>query len=145
MPAANNRAARRAIGEASPPMGIGCMRVRDAVASGRRYGRACAWLLLACASASHAIDPGVRLADLHRSEWTRLQGAPANADNAVVASDGMLWLVGSGGLFRFDGMRFHAFAPMGEGGVTGSGIVDARAASGSATATANCCTCAAAR
>ena len=61
------------------------MQTRKAKVSGRRFGRACAWLLAACASPlAGAIDPDVPLADLHVSEWTRLDGAPAQMLRANV-------------------------------------------------------------
>lgn len=90
--------------------------------------RACAWLLAACLpTAAHAIAPHVRLADLHRSEWTRFQGAPTDASTLVTTSDGMLWLLGSGGIFRFDGVRFHPFVPLGAEPVRGASIIGAAA------------------
>lgn len=78
-----------------------------------RCVRCCAWLLAAFMPvAAQAIDAGVRLADLQRREWTRLQGAPADMTGLVMASDGMLWLIGNAGVYRFDGVRFHRFEPV---------------------------------
>lgn len=84
-----------------------------------------AHLLVCCMpTAARAIDPDVRLADLHRSHWSRLQGAPANASQAVIASDGMLWLIAASGIHRFDGVRFHHFVTAGGDGVAGAPVIE---------------------
>lgn len=89
--------------------------------------RTCTWLVLACAhAAAFAISPNVRLADLPRSEWSRLHGAPAATESITRASDGMLWVGGRGGLHRFDGVRFHAFRAVDGTGFAGTGVVFAR-------------------
>jgi ligand-binding sensor domain-containing protein len=41
--------------------------------------------------------------------WTFKEGAPTNVEALAQTSDGFLWLGTSGGLFRFDGVRFEAF------------------------------------
>jgi signal transduction histidine kinase/ligand-binding sensor domain-containing protein len=86
----------------------------DTVMSRRRLARAGALLLALCLpAAALGIDPEVALADLQRSHWSRLQGAPANPELAMTTSDGMLWLFGPSGVHRFDGVRFHPFVPFG--------------------------------
>src|SRR6185503_12652150 len=47
--------------------------------------------------------------------WTFKEGAPTNVESLAQTSDGFLWLGTSGGLFRFDGVRFEAFnSPFGD-------------------------------
>jgi signal transduction histidine kinase/ligand-binding sensor domain-containing protein len=85
--------------------------------------RCCAWLLAVLVpSAALAVDPDVRLADLHRREWTRLQGAPADMTDLMLAADGMLWLAGNAGVYRFDGVRFHRFEPASGEALDGASI-----------------------
>jgi signal transduction histidine kinase len=47
--------------------------------------------------------------------WTFKEGAPTNVEALAQTSDGYLWLGTTGGLFRFDGVRFEAFnSPFGD-------------------------------
>src|SRR6185295_10630787 len=47
--------------------------------------------------------------------WTFKEGAPTNVEALAQTSDGFLWLGTTGGLFRFDGVRFEAFnSPFGD-------------------------------
>ena len=47
--------------------------------------------------------------------WTFKEGAPTNVEALAQTGDGFLWLGTSGGLFRFDGVRFEAFnSPSGD-------------------------------
>ena len=47
--------------------------------------------------------------------WTFKEGAPTNVEALAQTSDGFLWLGTSGGLFRFDGVRFEPFnSPFGD-------------------------------
>jgi len=47
--------------------------------------------------------------------WTFKEGAPTNVEALAQTSDGFLWLGTTGGLFRFDGVRFEAFnSPSGD-------------------------------
>ncbi|HEY6806761.1 MAG TPA: triple tyrosine motif-containing protein [Pyrinomonadaceae bacterium] len=52
---------------------------------------------------------------VHHDSWTFKGGAPTNVEGLAQTSDGFLWLGTSGGLFRFDGVRFEAFnSPFGD-------------------------------
>lgn len=47
--------------------------------------------------------------------WTFKEGAPTNVEALAQTGDDFLWLATSGGLFRFDGVRFEAFnSPFGD-------------------------------
>ena len=45
--------------------------------------------------------------------WTAKDGAPIEIRALAQTTDGYLWLGSSGGLVRFDGVRFVPFAPRG--------------------------------
>lgn len=74
-----------------------------------RWSLAC--LLLP--SASHALDPLIRLSELHHTVWRSDNGAPANIVALAQTPDGFLWLGTGGGLFRFDGVRFERITTLG--------------------------------
>ncbi len=58
--------------------------------------------------------PSARLHVDHFS-WTFKEGAPADVACLAQTKDGLLWLGGPNGLFRFDGTRFEAFrSPFGD-------------------------------
>ena len=47
--------------------------------------------------------------------WTFKEGVPADVECLAQTKDGILWLGGPTGLFRFDGMRFEPFSsPFGD-------------------------------
>ncbi|MFZ6719790.1 sensor histidine kinase [Undibacterium sp. Ji49W] len=51
--------------------------------------------------------------DMHHTSWTTKDGAPPNIFAMTQSKDGWLWLASSDGLFRFDGVRFERFHPIG--------------------------------
>jgi ligand-binding sensor domain-containing protein len=79
-----------------------------------------AWLLslivtLACAglpgrAAETAPPPAI---NLHHTSWTARDGAPAEVLTMAQTTDGWLWLGAASGLFRFDGVRFERYEPVG--------------------------------
>ncbi len=50
---------------------------------------------------------------IHRG-WTARDGAPPNVMAITQTADGFLWLASSQGLYRFDGVEFERFAPLGQ-------------------------------
>jgi ligand-binding sensor domain-containing protein len=56
---------------------------------------------------ARAIDPTEYLSELHHTQWTTREGAPAEINTLAQTSDGYLWLAASTGLFRFDGESFE--------------------------------------
>jgi ligand-binding sensor domain-containing protein len=69
------------------------------------------WLAIAatlwCGSAV-ALNPDLTIKELHHKAWGPSQGAPrGGVDTLAQTSDGYLWIVGSSGLFRFDGITFE--------------------------------------
>lgn len=84
--------------------------------------RAAYWLVLACIALIHpahgAVSPSASpevataaafpaLSQLHRTLFTTRDGAPATIWAIAQDRDGYLWLGGSTGLFRFDGVHFE--------------------------------------
>ena len=51
------------------------------------------------------------LSQLYHTAWTTRDGAPPNVLALAQTPDGYLWLGGSTGLFRFDGVRFVLYRP----------------------------------
>lgn len=81
---------------------------------GRRAVLACCAVFLCGAVpapclAQQAIPPAIAL---HHSSWSARDGAPESVLSITQTRDGWLWLGGSGGLYRFDGMQFEQFAPV---------------------------------
>lgn len=72
-------------------------------------------MLLACGLAgARAATPKFLPQDLSVQVWTKPQGLPDNSVTAVFQSrDGYLWIGTSGGLARFDGVRFVPITPAG--------------------------------
>ncbi|HEY6645086.1 sensor histidine kinase [Povalibacter sp.] len=62
--------------------------------------------LLSC-SPAFALYPEVPLSQLHHSQRTVPNGAPANARQIVQTRDGYIWILANGDLFRFDGVEFE--------------------------------------
>lgn len=59
-----------------------------------------------------ALDPAIGLDGYRHERWGELEGAPRYVDALARSSDGWLWVASRyGGLYRFDGLRFHPFAP----------------------------------
>jgi DNA-binding NarL/FixJ family response regulator len=55
--------------------------------------------------------PEATLAQLAHRTWTARDGAPVGIQTLAQTRDGFLWLGGSTGLFRFDGVRFERYEP----------------------------------
>jgi signal transduction histidine kinase/ligand-binding sensor domain-containing protein len=53
------------------------------------------------------------LSQLYHTAWTTRDGAPADVGALAQTADGYLWLGGTAGLFRFDGVRFTSYQPTG--------------------------------
>lgn len=65
---------------------------------------------LFAAGAAAALDPGVPLGQLTRSQWRTEEGLPQDSVNALLQTrDGFLWIATRGGLARFDGAFFSTF------------------------------------
>jgi signal transduction histidine kinase/ligand-binding sensor domain-containing protein len=73
------------------------------------------FLFLLGTSASFAQQHTLEVSQYVHTSWTSQEGffrAGISAINSVAqTSDGYLWVVGSGGLFRFDGVRFSEWKP----------------------------------
>jgi ligand-binding sensor domain-containing protein len=64
-------------------------------------------LLMSCLCAdSSASELGLR--QLHHRSWHARDGAPSDVHRVVQDKAGFLWLATTGGLFRFDGVRFES-------------------------------------
>jgi signal transduction histidine kinase/ligand-binding sensor domain-containing protein len=64
-------------------------------------------LLLSTLAFPSSAQGRLTLSQYHHTAWTAREGAPAYIDAFAQSDDGFLWLGTSGGLFRFDGMRFE--------------------------------------
>lgn len=62
--------------------------------------------MLACSLSSQAAS-----INLHHTSWTARDGAPAMILSMTQTKDGLLWLGGPTGLYRFDGIQFEQFVP----------------------------------
>lgn len=68
--------------------------------------------LLASPAATWALDPPLHIAQYAHTSWTARDGAPLGLVFAIAQTpDGYLWIAGSFGLFRFDGLRFVRWQP----------------------------------
>lgn len=65
----------------------------------------------ACATLAFALDPDRAITQFVHTSWTEKDGAPTDARALAQTLDGYLWIGTTGGLFRFDGVRFTAFEP----------------------------------
>ncbi|MGF6494212.1 signal transduction histidine kinase/ligand-binding sensor domain-containing protein [Luteibacter sp. 621] len=71
---------------------------------------ACVWLLPArAADAPHASPES--LGSFHHTAFLRKDGAPGDVSSVERTADGFMWLAGTRGATRFDGMRFDEFTP----------------------------------
>ena len=84
---------------------------------GQRRRRLVPGLLLASAlfsspSPALALDPPLQIAQYAHTSWTARDGAELGLVFAMAQTpDGYLWIAGSYGLFRFDGLRFMPWQP----------------------------------
>jgi signal transduction histidine kinase/ligand-binding sensor domain-containing protein len=65
--------------------------------------------LLLGASGALALEGKVPLGEYHHDIWTGKDGAPGEVAAMAQTADGWLWIGGSNGLYRFDGVRFRRF------------------------------------
>jgi ligand-binding sensor domain-containing protein len=64
--------------------------------------------MLVCSSCVFALDPQKTINQYGHNVWSRQNGLPVNAVNAVLQTrDGYIWLGTTAGLLRFDGNRFE--------------------------------------
>src|SRR3954469_13687005 len=56
-------------------------------------------------------EPAPSLSQLYHTAWTTREGAPPDVFALAQTPDGYLWVGGSAGLFRFDGVRFVPYQP----------------------------------
>ena len=61
-----------------------------------------------------ALDPPLQINQYAHTSWTARDGAVLGLVFAMAQTpDGYLWIAGSSGLFRFDGLRFERWQPPG--------------------------------
>src|SRR4051812_26345589 len=75
------------------------------------------WLLLAItASPAFALSPALSILEYVHSSWAEVDSKPfPEVHQLGQAADGYLWMGSATGLLRFDGIRFSAGLPRGEG------------------------------
>jgi signal transduction histidine kinase/ligand-binding sensor domain-containing protein len=70
--------------------------------------------LLTSSPAAVALDPPLQIAQYAHTAWTARDGAVMGLVFAMAQTpDGYLWIAGSSGLFRFDGLQFERWQPPG--------------------------------
>lgn len=75
-------------------------------------GVACALALLASPVRARPLEPPLQIAQYAHTSWTARDGAQLGMVFAMAqTADGYLWIGGSAGLFRFDGLQFQAWRP----------------------------------
>ena len=75
-----------------------------------RVGAAAAAILIFCAIPSKALDPHRMISQYARDRWAIENEFPGGAVSSIAQTpDGYLWIGTEKGLFRFDGLSFHAF------------------------------------
>src|SRR5688572_10695643 len=57
--------------------------------------------------AAWALSPDLSLRQLYHTAWAATDGAPTGVESLAQTADGYVWIAGSAGLFRFDGVRFE--------------------------------------
>ena len=65
------------------------------------------------ATAAHALDPHIPLAQLRHDMWTSKDGMPGDVWDMAQGADGAMWFGTTSGLYRFDGVRFERVAALG--------------------------------
>src|SRR5262245_43280909 len=55
--------------------------------------------------------PRITIDQLEHTGWTVQDGAPPFVNSLAQSADGVLWIGGQTGLYRFDGVRFERFEP----------------------------------
>jgi signal transduction histidine kinase/ligand-binding sensor domain-containing protein len=66
---------------------------------------------LGCPSPLAALDPGRAITQLAHRSWGEKDGYPGLTYAIAQTRDGFLWLGTTGGLYRFDGIRFEHYEP----------------------------------
>lgn len=106
-----------------PPFAIGCGQPQPGKGSfvraqdGHGRGRFLPALLLASALLGPplpalALDPPLQISQYAHTSWTTREGAELGLVYAMAQTpDGYLWIAGSFGIFRFDGLRFTPWQP----------------------------------
>lgn len=89
-----------------PALGV-CPRLRQPL--GPHLLIAILSLCLLCAGPALALDRERAITALHHTSWTAREGAPTDIVALQQTRDGYLWLGTTGGLFRFDGLRFERY------------------------------------
>lgn len=75
-----------------------------------RVGAAAAAILIFWATPSKALDPHRMISQYARDRWAIENEFPGGAVSSIAQTpDGYLWIGTEKGLFRFDGLSFHAF------------------------------------
>jgi signal transduction histidine kinase/ligand-binding sensor domain-containing protein len=88
------------------------------VQGGRLPGLLLAAALWASPPPAAALDPPLQVAQYAHTSWTARDGAVQGLVFAMAQTpDGYLWIAGSSGLFRFDGLRFERWLPPGGQGL----------------------------
>ncbi|TFW27624.1 sensor histidine kinase [Duganella callida] len=72
----------------------------------RKFRLAMAWMLWLFATAAMAAAPADDLS-FSRRRWTLADGAPDPSLSMAQTADGLMWFASPGGLYNFDGRRFH--------------------------------------
>jgi signal transduction histidine kinase/ligand-binding sensor domain-containing protein len=75
----------------------------------------CYVAFVACCGPAFAIDPSEYLSELHHTQWTTREGAPAGINALTQTKDGYLWLATQTGLYRFDGVSFEQYRKADDG------------------------------
>jgi len=81
----------------------------------------CLFLALAC-SCSAALESDRTIAQFAHTAWGPKDGVPSPVRALAQTSDGYLWLGGSDGLYRFDGVVFERYQPQSGGPFPGSPV-----------------------
>lgn len=67
--------------------------------------------LLACSAPARAAAPAETLGNFQHTTFEKQDGAPGDISHLAQTSDGFLWIAGTKGLTRFDGVSFAPFKP----------------------------------
>ncbi|HYY98094.1 MAG TPA: two-component regulator propeller domain-containing protein, partial [Pyrinomonadaceae bacterium] len=76
----------------------------------RRLRWACLLFALLCSPAA-ALERDQPLAQLYHTTWNERDGLSGAVTALAQTTDGFLWVGTTGGLFRFDGLRFESYMP----------------------------------
>jgi signal transduction histidine kinase/ligand-binding sensor domain-containing protein len=74
----------------------------------RWFGGLAALLLAATAAAA----PPLSLGSYQHTAYPKQEGAPGDVSSIVQSADGFLWIVGTKGVTRYDGVTFQSFKPL---------------------------------